>query len=303
MNSLLPYMTFAITYPPIPIVEVGPLSLSLHGVFAVVGFVAGSLLMIREVRGRGFSVEQYWSVLGWALVGAILGARLLTIPAHLGDPGFDLAAAVSPSGSYSILGGFTGGILAAWLRIRRLGLEPWVSLDMAAPGLALGTVVGRLGDLAIVEHLGTSTDFFGGFTVKPGFDLAPQHNVLECTAAEAIGGVRGTYHHTALYDFLGALALLVFLLWLRRSWTSLHYGQIFSVWLIWYGTQRFFVDFARAGAPNGDRLGGPLTWSQWAALAGAAGGLILYYRLRGRQPLVSDEGDRIRGAKAATPGT
>ena len=31
-------LLFSITYPPIPITQVGPISLSLHGVFAAVGF-------------------------------------------------------------------------------------------------------------------------------------------------------------------------------------------------------------------------------------------------------------------------
>ena len=34
-------MLGVISYPPIPIFEVGPLNLSLHGVFAAVGFVVG----------------------------------------------------------------------------------------------------------------------------------------------------------------------------------------------------------------------------------------------------------------------
>ena len=58
----------AISYPPIPIFELGPLNLSLHGLFAGLGFVGGAILMIREVRRRGFNVEGTTSVLTWALV-------------------------------------------------------------------------------------------------------------------------------------------------------------------------------------------------------------------------------------------
>ena len=35
-------LLFSITYPPIPITQVGPISLSLHGVFAAVGFYFGA---------------------------------------------------------------------------------------------------------------------------------------------------------------------------------------------------------------------------------------------------------------------
>ena len=56
------------------------------------------------------------------------------------------------------------------------------SLDMSSFGLALGTVVGRIGDLAIVEHLGKATTVRWGYGIRPDFDVAPQHDGLECVA-------------------------------------------------------------------------------------------------------------------------
>ena len=35
-------LLFSITYPPIPITQIGPVALSLHGVFAAVGFYFGA---------------------------------------------------------------------------------------------------------------------------------------------------------------------------------------------------------------------------------------------------------------------
>ena len=292
-------MLAAISYPPLPILELGPINLSAHGLLAGVGFAAGAWVMIREVRARGFDVEKYWSVLAWALVGAIIGARLFTIPAHLGDPGYDFGAAISLAGFFSILGGFAGGIIVGGYRIWRLGLSFFPSADMAALGLAIGTIVGRIGDLLIVEHLGSATTFFLGYAVKPGYDLAPQHNVLECTSAEAIDGICGIYHHTGLYDLVGALVLLGVLLWLRRYWTTRHYGQLFSVWVIWYGLQRFLIDFTRQGVENADRTLGALTWTQWSGLGSAVLGLAMLIWLRSRFPVVSAEQDLVYGAKPA----
>ena len=37
----------AITYPPIPITQLGPVAFSLHGVFAAVGFYFGSTYAIK----------------------------------------------------------------------------------------------------------------------------------------------------------------------------------------------------------------------------------------------------------------
>ena len=277
-------MLGVISYPPIPIFEVGPLRLSLHGLFAALGFLGGAWLATRYVRSRGYDVERFSSVLTWALIGALLGARFLTIPAHIGDPGFGFTDAINPVGSFSILGGYAGGIAGAWLRMRRFRMPFLPYGDMASFGMALGTVIGRVGDLAIVEHLGGPSTFFLAFGVKPGHDLAPQHDALECFSALA-NGLCGSYHHTALYDMLGAVVLLGFLGWLYRSNLQLRYGQLFFTWVAWYGFQRFLIDFTRLSLDvNGDATLGPLTWSQWSGLAAGVGGPRRVVDARARWP-------------------
>ena len=52
-------MFAAISYPPIPLVDVGPLTLSLHGLFAALGFAAGAWLASRELARRGFDTIKY----------------------------------------------------------------------------------------------------------------------------------------------------------------------------------------------------------------------------------------------------
>lgn len=288
-------MLATISYPPIPALELGPLTLSLHGLFAALGFLAGAWLLIRFAGDRGYDVERIQSVLTWALIGSLIGARYLTAPAAIVD-GVPIGDALNPvQGSFSIMGGFVGGILAGAFRSRRLGMQFLPIGSMAAPGLALGTVVGRIGDLAIVEHLGTPTTWFLGYGVLPGFDLAPQHNNLECSSVPPGADYCGVYHHTALYDMVGALVLLGVLLWLYRSWTSRRYGQLLAVWVTWYGVQRFLIDFTRYSpdAPvNADRILGSLTWGQWSALGGALVGVALLVWWGRTQPVESPEQDR-----------
>jgi len=297
----------AISYRPIPIFDLGPLTLSLHGLFAGIGFVVGALLMIREARQRGFDTNAIQSVLTWALVASILGARFFTVPAHIGEAGYGLGDAISLSGDYSILGGYAGGVIGAIIRLRRLALHVPAYLDLAAPGMAIGAVVGRLGDLAIVEHLGSPTTFFLGYTIRPGYDVAPQHDALECTIETAVDGMCGTYHHTALYDMIGAAVLLGVLFWLAGRWRARHYGQLFGVWAAWYGLQRFLVDFTRlTAAQEGDRrviadaVMGPFTGSQWGALLVAVLGIGLIAWAWRRLPPVTAENDAAFGADPAT---
>lgn len=292
-------MLAVITYPPIPIWEVGPLRLSLHGLFAALGFVAGAWIATREIRKRGFDTVRYQSALTWGLVGALVGARYLTVPAALLD-GVPLAQALNPvSGSFSIMGGFVGGILAGGWRMRQVGLPVLATLDLSAFGLALGTVVGRIGDLAIVEHLGRKTDLPWGYGIKPGYDVAPAHNALECTAAQAdFQGFCGVYHNVALYDLLGAAVLLGVLYLVYRRF-KLRYGQLFFLWVTWYGFQRFLLDSLRFGN-DADATIGSFTWNQLSGFLAAVGGLGIMVWLEGRQPEVTPEEDaRLRGEEGA----
>lgn len=275
-----------ISYPPIPIFELGPLRLSLHGLGAALGFLAGAWLMLRQARKRGFDTERLQSVLMWALVGALAGAPLLTVPARIFDPGFGVRDLFA---SMSILGGMAGGIIGGWIRMRMLSMPFLPVVDMAAPGLALGTIIGRLGDLAIVEHLGRPTTWLLGYAVKPGYDLAPQHNALEC--AGSADRICGIYHPSALYDLIGALVLLGVLLWLGTHWPARRYGQLFALWVGWYGLQRFLIDFTRAGGPNADQMIGVLTWTQLSGLIAGVAGIVTGLALRSRMPIVTPEHD------------
>jgi len=267
---------------------------------AGVGFMAGAWLMIKEARRRGFDADKITSVLTWALVGSLLGARFFTVPAHL-DEG--LLNALDPFSTYSIMGGFAGGILVGWWRMRALGLHVLSHMDVAAAGLALGTVVGRIGDLLIVEHLGAKTTFFLGYTLKPGYDVAPQHNALE-RLCETVGEC-GPYHHAGLYDLLGAAVLLSLLYLVVRNWSKLRYGVLFVTWMAWYGLQRFLIDFTRnTDLPGADATLGPLTWNQWSGLTIGIGAIltIIWLSVRHATPLVSTEQDIEYGAEPVTVG-
>lgn len=307
-GSLAPVIA-GISYPPIPIFELGPLQLSLHGLFAGLGFVAGAALMVREARRRGFDDEKVMSVLTWALVASLIGARAFTIPAHMFEPGYGWSDAISLAGDYSIIGGYAGGIIVGFWRMKMLGADVAAHMDMAAAGLAIGAVVGRIGDVAIVEHLGGPTSFFLGYELQPGYDVSPQHDVLERLCE--FDQICGPWHHTGLYDMIGAAVLLFVLFALRRSWSSRRYGQLFAVWGLWYGVQRFLIDFTRLDAardgvalPDGtvvetiaDSVMGPFTGSQWGALVIAVAAIALLVRLRSAGEVVSAAGDVRRGAR------
>lgn len=264
---------FSITYPPIPITQIGPLAFSLHGVFAALGFYFGANHALKLAEKDGADTVLFSDALTWAIFGAIIGARFFTIPAHILEPGYGLDDVFTLAGSYSIMGGMAGGIIAAFLKISYFNKQSFKQYgDYAATGLILGTIIGRIGDLAIVEHLGRASNFILAYEIKPGYDVAPQHNGLECSPPLL---TCGSFHHVALYDLL--FAFLIFFLFINmKKRFNFGQGSWIGLWALWYGIQRFILDTLRFGM--GDSTIGNVTYNQIGGLLLALIGFIVFFK-------------------------
>lgn len=272
----------------LPRIPLGPFALSPHGIGIAVGTVVGARLAIALQGKYGGPPESHiWNGLFWSLIGAIVGARLGYVIGHLSqvtDGGADpLGVLKIYEGGISLLGGITGAVLASIPYMRKHGIPFWQTMDLVAPGLALGISVGRVGDLVIGDHLGTPTTWAFGWRCLgeigggPPIAAAQYRLALEEGAPPSLGCYDVTVHQTALYDMIGALALLGALLWLGRR--ARNGGFLAIVFAVWYGGMRVVTDFLRV-----DRRYGGLTGSQILALAVALAGLYLLARYRGAPP-------------------
>ena len=256
-------MLAAVSYDPIVHISLGPLNISPHGVGIAVGFLCGAMLMLPAARQRGIDDETVFSLLTRAAIGSIIGARVAYVINHFGDYESPLEILQIWKGGISLLGGFTGAIVAALPEMRKRGISFWKAMDAAAPGMALGVVVGRVGDLIVADHLGKPTTFFLGYLCPP---------VDVDTASPCPAGV--VVHHTALYDMVLTMFLLGLLLWLRRR--PRFDGFLILTFFAVYGMQRVVEDFLREDVR---RFG--LTGSQWTALTALTLSLyVLFVRKR-----------------------
>jgi phosphatidylglycerol---prolipoprotein diacylglyceryl transferase len=242
----------AISYDPVVHIDLGPVSLSPHGMGTAAGFLAGARLLIPRTRRIGIDDDDVYALLTLAAVGAIVGARLAYVVNHASE--FASVAEVLRvwEGGISLLGGFFGAIAFAMPAMRRRRISFWKVMDAAAPGMALGVVVGRVGELVVADHLGKPTDFFLGYRCPP----AGVETAFPCEPGSVV-------HQTALYDLVLTAVLLAVLLRLRR--TPRIDGFLVMVFGAWYGAQRVVEDFLREDVR---RLG--LTGSQMTALATVA---------------------------------
>lgn len=245
----------AISYDPIVLIKLGPVSISPHGIGIAVGFLIGARFMLPRSRARGIPDELVYPLFTLAAIGAILGARLAYVLNHAGEYDSVLEVLQIWHGGISLMGGFFGAVLLAMPKIRSSRLSFWKVMDAAAPGMALGVVVGRIGDLVVGDHLGKTTDFFLGYRCPPlGVETASP-----CAPTEFATRTPGAVvHQTALYDLMLAGVLLTVLLLLARR--ARFEGFFVLVFAAGYGMARIVEDFLRE-----DLRHFGLTGSQWTA--------------------------------------
>ena len=272
----------------IPRIHLGPLAISPHGIGIAVGYLLGAQLMVRRTRKYGGPPEaDIWNSLFYALIGAIVGARLGYVLGHFGevtDNGKDLLGVFKVyQGGISLIGGITGAVLAALPYMIRRKMGFWRTMDLAAPGLALGIVIGRIGDLVIGDHLGKPTSFALGWRCLgemggPGPVAAAQYRAaLERGSPPSLGCYDVTLHQTALYDFVSTILLLALLLWLGKRVRKP--GFMILVFTVWYGSMRVITDFLRV-----DKRYLGLTGSQIMSGLAVLACLFLLARFRGAPP-------------------
>jgi phosphatidylglycerol---prolipoprotein diacylglyceryl transferase len=280
----------------IPRIELGPLAISPHGIGIAVGYLVGAQLMVRRARRFGGPDESdIWNCLFYALLGAIVGARVGYVLGHFSqvtNDGSDLLGVFKIwEGGISLLGGITGAVLAALPYMLRHKMGFWRTVDLAAPGLAIGIVIGRIGDLMIGDHLGKPTSSplgwrclgeSGGAAPRPAGDYL---GALAEGQPPSLGCYDLVLHQTALYDFFSTLLLLGVLLWLGRKLRRP--GFMIIVFTIWYGAMRVITDFLRV-----DRRYIGLTGSQLTSIAVGLACVYLLARWGGAPPRWAGSGAR-----------
>ena len=191
---------------------------------------------MRLLRGRVPEDETY-AVATWGVVGGILGARLV----HVVDR-WDLYAEHPEqilaiwTGGIAIWGAIIGGVLAGYLVARRRAFPIGAGADAAAPGLALGMAIGRIGDIINGEHHAVACS---GLPWCVGYT---DPNTL---------GQPGPVHPAVAYEMLlDLVAVGVMVVLLRRAAGRIREGAIFWLWLLYYGVGRFLISFLRVGDPT-----------------------------------------------------
>jgi phosphatidylglycerol:prolipoprotein diacylglycerol transferase len=219
-------------------IRIGPLAIHWYGIIIALAVLAGALLASREARRRGEDPERGWSMLLLVIVLAIIGARLYHVVHEWGHYSQNLAEIPQVwRGGLGIPGVIAGGALGVYLYTRQAGLNVARWLDIGAPALLLGQVIGRLGNFVNQELYGPPT------TLPWGIPIDAQHRVGEWANVVAYPVDTTRFHPLFGYEALLNIVGVALLLWIGRRFAHrLYDGDIFLLYLVWYGAIRSILE-------------------------------------------------------------
>ncbi len=239
------------------LLEIGPLTLHTYGALLATGILSAIFLFARLGARDGIPRQRSWDLGFIIILTAIIGAKLLMIltdwetylvqdPSRLFTLGFWQAGGV-------YYGGLLGAMAGSYLYVRRQPSMNFPTVaDAAAPAIALGQTVGRLGCFAAGCDYGQPCSLPWAVT----FTSEYAHRMVGVPIDVAL-------HPTQIYESLATFVLFLFLLWLHGA--RRFKGQVFAAYLLCYSILRFGIEFFRGDADRGFVLGGALSTSQSSA--------------------------------------
>ena len=235
------------------LIKIGPLQLYTYGLMLAVAFLVGIYLATRAAERAGVKPEIFADLGIVVILSAILGARLFYVLFYdlqytLAHPGELLKLQQTGLVFY---GGLIFSVGAGLIFCRLKSIPIPLALDIAAPSIALGQAIGRIGCFMSGCCYGRPTGIF--WAVKfPHLDHMR--------------------HPTQIYESLATFAIFLVLLRFRKH--RMGGGQVAWLYLVLYASARFAIEFFRDDNPH-ILLG--FTVSQAVSLLALLGALPLAY--------------------------
>lgn len=244
------------------IIKIGPFAVRWYGMMYLLGFLASYLLIKAQIKKKGlaFGAEFVESLFSYLILGLLFGARLGYVffynPIYYLSHPLEIFAVWQ--GGMSFHGGLIGVIVAGLIFSRKTFADFWILSDLIVVTAPIGIGLGRLGNFINAELYGRVTDV-------PWAMLFPSGGPLP-------------RHPSQLYElFLEGILLFVIMLFLKNKKFSS--GVISGLFLIFYGTFRFIVEFFREPDAQVGFILEFLTMGQFLCAVMVAAGLIII-RLR-----------------------
>ena len=261
-------------------------------------YLFGAILVYLQLQSRrsrertGLTVDQAQEVVVYAMIGVILGGRLLFLIADMLTPassgGHDLSYYLQNPieiiaiwhGGMAFHGGFIGAVLGIWIFVRRAQVSFYRVVDEIALWMPVAIASTRVVNFINDELPGRLTDSPIGIEF-PGFS--------------------GYRYPSQIFEAIGMLAIVLPVGWILHGLSKRRDGLVFWGFIAGYGIVRTVVEFYRE--PGIIFLG--LTAAQFLTIAMVIIGALMMWRVQ-RAPAepvrTSASGRVIKGSSESQSG-
>lgn len=233
-------------------IYIGDFMIAIYGMVIALGMLLGFTLAAYLAKKQGIDPDMVWEFAPLAIFFSICGARFYYVVTSW-DKYKDNPISVFNlrNGGLAIYGGVIAGFITMYVFTKMKKISYFKFADAIIPGLFVGQIMGRWGNFFNREAFGGYSD--GLFAMRLPIAAVRSGDISEQIRSHIPAG--GDYiqvHPTFLYEGMWNLVGLAILLFMQKR--KKFDGEIFFLYIIWYGTGRFFIESIRT-----DQLFIPMT--------------------------------------------
>lgn len=219
--------------------------IAFYGMIIALGMVMGYLMASRQAKKTGQDAELYLDFTLYAIVAAVIGARLYYVFFSWDEYKDNLLEIFHfRAGGLAIYGGVIAGVITAIVYAKVKKVNVGLLLDTGAVGLVTGQIIGRWGNFFNCEAFG---GYAGGTPLAMRLPWKEAVTHMSEASAQALQSkvIDGTIlvHPTFLYESLWNVGVLIFLLSFTKH--KKFDGEIILCYLAAYGAGRAWIEALR----------------------------------------------------------
>ncbi len=212
--------------------HIGPIAIHWYGIILVIAIIAAIFLARIEAKRRGENSDHIFTGMLLVVPLGFIGARAYHVIDKWSYYSQHPSEIIGGAG-LGIFGAVIGGAIGVFIytKWKKLNLLRW--FDIAAPAVILAQAIGRWGNYFNQEVYGKPTDLPWAIYINP------ENRV---SGYESFEHYHPLFFYESMLNIIGCIMLLIIG---RKYKDRLLDGDIFFIYLIYYSTIRFSLEWLR----------------------------------------------------------